>query len=111
AVRSAHLHAKMPRLDDHADSHGLKLFHEHLGYLVRHAFLHLEPTCEDLDDLRDFRKSDDFSIRNISDARLAEEREQMVLAEAVNCNVFDEDHLAVFHIEERPVDELVNVYA
>ena len=50
-------------------------------------------------------------VRNVGDVAFAEERQQMVLAHAVEIDVLDDDHLAVVNGEQRVVEHLVDIRA
>src|SRR5690606_10900760 len=50
-----------------------------------------------------------LAVRHVGDVALAEERQQMVLAETVEIDVADNHHLAVFDGEERAVDDRIDV--
>ena len=70
-----------------------------------HALLHLEPAREDLDQARDLADADDPLARDVRDVRLAEERQDVVLAEREEIDVAHDDHLGVRLREERAVDD------
>ncbi len=76
---------------------------------VVRLFLDLQSTREHIHNPRDFGKANDFSVGNISDVRLADKRKQMVLAHRIKLDVFDENDLARFRIEDRIVDHLIEV--
>ena len=48
---------------------------------------------------------------NVGDVALAEERQQVVLAQAVEIDVLHDHHLAVFDGEQRVVEDFVDVHA
>jgi hypothetical protein len=47
------------------------------------------------DEARYFAQADDFAVGNVGDVHLAEEGQQVVLAEAEHFDVLDDDHLVV----------------
>ena len=51
------------------------------------------------------------AARDVGDVALAEERQQVVLAEAVEVDVLHDDHLAVVHREERIVEDCRSMLA
>src|SRR4051812_17363300 len=103
---AAHHRAKMFCLHDHANAERLQAFHQRVGNLNRELLLDLKSPRENIDNARDLRKSDHFSVRNISDVRPADERKQMMLAHRVELDVFDENDLARFRTEDRAVNNL-----
>ena len=48
-------------------------------------------------------------LRNVRDVTFAEERQQVVLAQAVEVDVLDDHHLAVIDGEQRVVDDRVHI--
>ena len=67
--------------------------------------LHLEPAREHLDEARDLREPDDAAVRDVRDVDAPEERQQVVLAQAVEVDVLHEDHLVVADLEQRVVQD------
>ena len=66
-------------------------------HLMREPLLHLQPPREDVDQPRDLAEADHLLLRDVGDVALAEERQQVVLAEAVEVDVLDDHHLAVIN--------------
>ena len=60
-----------------------------LGDLVGQALLNLEPPGEDIHQAGDLAQADHTAPRNVGDVALAEERQEMVLAQAVEVDVLD----------------------
>ena len=52
-----------------------------------------------------FERPDHAAVRDVGDVHAAEERDQVVLAEAVEVDVLDEHHLVVGDLEERVVED------
>ena len=50
-----------------------------------------------------------MAVRNVGDVRLAEERQQVVLAQRVDFDVLDDHHLPVFFAEHRRAQDLRRV--
>src|SRR5947207_15019028 len=71
----------------------------------------LQPASKDINNACHLRKTDHGAIRNVSDMRLADERQEMVFAQRIKLDVFHEDDLARFRIEERVIDDVVQVLA
>src|SRR5436853_2123697 len=98
-------------LHDHANAKRLQAFHQRVGNLNRELLLDLKAPRENIDNARDLRKADHFSVRNISDVRPADEWKQMMFAHRVELDVFDENDLARFRAEDRAVNNLFQVLA
>src|SRR5687768_970264 len=92
---AAHRHAQVSTLADHRHAARVDRLEYRLRDLVRHALLNLQAPREHVDEPRDLAQPDDPRIRNVRDMTLAEERQQVVFAQAVEINVLDDDHLAV----------------
>ena len=58
---------------------------------------------------RDLGQADDPAARDVGDRGRPEERQQVVLAQRVERDVLDDDHLAVVDVEDRAVDEPLRV--
>ena len=74
---------------------GLKLFHKRIGNLDGEAFLHLQAVGKAIDQACEFGQADYFSIGNIAYRDGAKEWRQVVLAMAVNGDVFYHDQFVV----------------
>ncbi len=81
------------------------------GDLAGEALLHLEAAGEGIDEAREFAEANDFAGGDVGDVGLAEEWEQVVLAHGVELDVLDDDHLVVLDVEERAVEDFVDVHA
>ena len=79
------------------------------GDLIGQPLLHLEPAAEHVDQPRDLAQADDLRARDVGDVALPEERQQMMLAQAVEVDVLDDHHLAIIDGEQRVVQYLVDV--
>ena len=66
-----------------------------LGDLRRQPFLHLQPPREHVDEPRNLAEADDLAVGNVGDVALAEERQQVMLAEAVEVDVPHDNHLVI----------------
>ena len=55
-----------------------------VGDLAGEALLHLQAASEDIDEARDLAESDDLAVGDVGDVHLAEEGQQVVLAEEYN---------------------------
>src|ERR1700730_1456768 len=105
-LHSAHLHAEMPSLNDYTDTPGRESVVQRLRDLCGHALLKLQPVCESPDEARDLAQPDHLSLGQIPDMAAAEERQHVVLAQAVERNVLDEHHLVVVLVEHRARDDV-----
>ena len=90
---------------DGFDHHRHALWLEHpvngLGDLRGHGFLRLEAAGEHLDHAGELAEAHDTSTRDVGDVHLAEEGQQVVLAQAVHLDVLYQHHVAVALGEER----------
>ena len=91
---------------DDGDAERGDLFADGVGDLVRQPLLHLQAPAEDVDEPRNLAQADHLGARNVGDVALAEKRQQVVLAETVEVDVLDDDHLAVVDCEQRVVEHL-----
>ena len=78
---AAHHHAEVHGLDDHADAARLDRLLDGLRDLDGEALLDLEAARVDVDEARDLGEADDLAVRQVGDVGLAEEGQQVVLAE------------------------------
>ena len=68
----AHLHAQVPRFDDHAHSFRADLFRNGFGDLAGHAFLDLQASCIHVDQPRNLAEPQHSLAGQIGDVSLAE---------------------------------------
>ena len=73
---------------------GIEHVLDRLRDLLGEPLLHLEPAREHLDDARQLREPDDAPVGDVRDVRLAEEGQQVVLAERVQLDVAHHHHAA-----------------
>src|SRR6266850_4535775 len=106
---AAHLHTQVACFDDHTHTLGTNFFLNGLCDLAGHALLNLQPASEHVYQAGDFAQSEHTLVRQVSDMGLAEEREQVVFAEAEELNIFHDDHLVVGDAEGGAVEKVVNV--
>ena len=92
---AAHLHAEVARFDDNANAFGADFFFDGLRDLAGHALLNLQAARKHVDQARDFAEAEDALVGQIGDVGLAEERQQVVLAQAEEFDVFHDDHFVV----------------
>ena len=97
---ATHHHAEVPRFDDHAHALGLNHLLDRFGNLGSQPFLNLQPPRKKFDQAWNFAQANHFSIRNISDVYLPEERQHVMLAEAEHFDVFHDDHFVVANREQ-----------
>jgi hypothetical protein len=100
---AAHRHAKMRRFHHDGDAVRADLVANRLGHLRREALLHLQAAREDVHHTRDFAQADHPPIRQIRHMAPAEEREHVMLAEAIEIDVPDDHHLVILDREQRVV--------
>ena len=87
----------MRALHDDGDAERRDLLLDHLGDLMREPLLHLQPAREHVDETRNLAEADHPLLRDVGDVAFAEERQQVVLAQAVEVDVLDDHHLAVIN--------------
>src|SRR5712692_9221615 len=106
----AHHHAEVGRFDHHADAAGVEHLHERIGHLVGEALLYLQPAREHLDHARDLGKAHEPTVREIRHVRLAEERQQVVLAQRVDLDVAHAHEVFVTLTVERVADHVGDLH-
>ena len=90
---AAHHHAQVPRLDDHADALGFEVVHQRAGDLVGQALLQLQTARVKIRQTRQLADAQDAALGDIADMAPAEKRQQVVLAEAEDLDILDDDHV------------------
>ena len=80
-----------------------------LGDLVGQALLNLQAAREDVDQPRDLAQAEHPALRDVGDVALAEERQQVMLAETVEVDVPDDHHLVIIDAEQRVVQRGVDI--
>src|SRR5438552_974891 len=106
-----HLHAQVARLHDDTDTPGGERLVERLGDLPGQLLLELQAVREDLDEARDLAQTDDLAIWQITHVDVPEERQHVVLAQTVEVDVLDHDHLVVVLVEDRVGDHVLGTHA
>src|SRR5215469_4041356 len=107
---TAHHHAEVARLDDHANTLGLAHLLDGLCDLGGEALLDLKAAREEFDQPWNFAEADDFAVRNVGHVHLSEERQHVVLAEAEHLDVFHDHHFVVGDREERALQQRFGVF-
>src|SRR5687768_6971389 len=79
--------------------------------LAGQPLLNLKPPAEDVDEPRNLAEANDFRARNVGDVALAEERQQVVLAQAVEIDVLHDHHLTVIDGEQGVVEHFIDIHA
>ena len=82
---------------------------DRVGDLVRQPLLDLQPAREHFDQPRNLAQADHLAVRDVRDVALAEERQQVVLAQAVEVDVLDDHHLVIIDGEQRVVEHRIDV--
>src|SRR5580698_673514 len=108
-LHPAHLHAKVARLNDHADTFWADFVLNSRGDLTGEALLNLQTAREHVDQARDFAEADDALVGKIRYVALAEKRQQMVLAQAEELNVLYHHHFVIGNAEGRAVEDVLRV--
>ena len=82
---------------------GLDRLLDRLRDLHGQPLLHLQPAREHVHEARDLGEADHLALRDVGHVGLAEEGQQVVLAQAEDVDVLDDHHLVVGDGEERLV--------
>ena len=104
-----HHHAEVTCLDDDTDADGLQNRLQRIADLLTEAFLCLESTRVHVDDPWDLAEADDVLAWDIADMHFPGEGEEVVFAERVTLDVFDDDHPVGVGRKQRTVDDLFQV--
>ena len=104
-LHTADGHARVHRLHDDGHAQGMQRLLDAVTDLDGQALLHLQPAGKGFDDARDLAQPGDFPVRDVGDVALSDEREHVVLAHRIKLDVLDQDHLPVFFIEHRRLDD------
>src|ERR1022692_1790212 len=107
---AAHHHAQVASLDYHGYALRLDYFLDGFGNLRGEALLNLEAAGKEFDEARDFAESDHFAVGNVGYVHFAEERQQVMLAEAEHFYVFDDYHFVVRDGEERAFEQGLGIF-
>ena len=109
-LHAAHHHAEMAGLTDHPTPMGSSTF----WMVSAISWVSRSWTCSrraNMSTMRGILLSPiTLSRGQIGDVHLAEERQQVVLAHAEELDVLHDHHLVVLHVEQSPVDDLVDVH-
>ena len=107
---AAHHHAQMAGLDDHAYALRFDDLLDSFGNLRGETLLNLQAPGEEFNQPRDLAQADHLSVRDVGYVYFAEEREQVVLAEAEHFDVLDDYHLVVGDGEERALEQGLGIF-
>src|SRR5487761_94683 len=99
----------MPCLDDHADALWADASLNGLRDLVRQPLLNLQPPRVHVHQPRHFAQADHLFRRNVRDMASAEERKQVMLAQAIHFDVLDDHHFVIAHAEHRTIQKFLRV--
>ncbi len=92
--------------DHHRNTSGAGDFLNGFGDLAGQVFLDLQPAGEHVDDPRDLRQAQYAPGGDVCHMGLADEGQHVVLAQRVQLDVLDDDHLVIVRGEQRAVDDL-----
>src|SRR5216117_247712 len=96
----------MVSLDDHTHTTRLQHLHQGIGHLVGEALLHLQPAGKHLDHAGNLRQAHEPAVRQVRHVRLAEERQQVMLAQRVDLDVAHADEILVPLPIQRVTDDV-----
>ncbi len=108
-LHPAHGHAHVLGVHHHADSLGVRHLHQGLGDLARQALLDLQARREHVDNPGDLGQTDHLAIGQVGHMHLADDRQQVMLAQGVQFDIAQQHHLVVVRREQGPVDDTVQV--
>ncbi|MCY1527335.1 hypothetical protein D9M68_623990 [compost metagenome] len=91
-------------LDHHGYAGGAGHLLNRFGDLPGQGFLDLQAPRIHVDDARDLRQPEHLAGGDVGDMRLADKRQQVMLAQRVQLDVLDDHHLIVVGGEQRAVD-------
>ena len=106
---TAHRHAQVRGFHDDSDPERTDLLPQRFGDLIREPLLYLQPARKHVHEARDLAQSNNLALGNVGDVALAEERQQVVLAQAVEVDVLHDQHLVIIDREERVVEHRVDI--
>jgi len=99
---------QMVGFDNDAHAEWIEHPHDRVRNVVRHALLHLEPAREEVHDPRNLRQPDDLAVGQVRYVRLAEEWQQVVLAQRVDLDVPHQHHALVPFLEHGAGDHILH---
>jgi hypothetical protein len=108
-LHAAHHHAEVIGLNDYADAFGLQVFFKSVSHVGGQSLLHLKSAAEDVDHAGNLAQPDDLLVGEIGNVTFSVKGEKMVLAEAVDFDVFDDDHLVILGFKNGAVDHLFDI--
>src|SRR5437868_14857621 len=100
----------MPRFDDYTHALRLDYLLDRFGNLGGEAFLNLQPPRKKFDQAWNFAQANHFSIRNISDVYLPEERQHVMLAQAEHFDVFHDNHFVVANRKQSALQQSFGIF-
>lgn len=108
-LHTAHGHAGVHGFDDHGDTQRVQGLLDAITDLLGEAFLYLQPAGVGFHYAGDFAEAGYFSLGNVGDMRLADERKHVVLAQGEQFDVLYDDHVVVRFLEKGAFDEGLSV--
>jgi len=101
-MHAARRHTFMLGINYYGDTTRLQHPLNHIGDLLRHGFLRLQPLGEYIEQPRNFADTDDIFIGQIGDMRPANDRHHVMLAMRFKRHVFQQhDFIIALHILKR----------
>ena len=109
-MHPAHPHTHVNALHHNRYTLRLQCVLQCLSDLSGHSLLNLQAPGEHVYQPGNLRQSDDGPVGDICHMGLAEERQQVMLTQAVELNIFDHDHVIIVFAKNRPVQQCLNIY-
>ena len=97
---SAHHHAEVPGFNHHRYATRLQGGFQCFQDLLSQSLLCLEPAREKVDDAGNFAEADHLFPRQVPNVYLPEEREEVMFAEGIELNIFEEDEFLCLRRKE-----------
>ena len=102
-LHAAHHHAQMARFDHHAHALRVDRIHDCLRDLLGQPLLQLQPARVHVDQTRELADAEDRAARDVADVAAAEERQHVVLAQAVELDVLHDHHAVGSCVKTAPL--------
>lgn len=107
---AAHLHAHVFGFNDYHHALRIEGFLDAVLDLHGHTLLHLQAVAEDIHDAGYLGEARYLPVGDVGHVRLSVEGKHVVLAEGVEVNVLDDDHLVVVFVELSRVEHSHGVH-
>src|SRR2546425_688953 len=107
---AAHDHAEVLRLNDYGHAARMNFFINRICNLSSQPLLHLKASGIHVHQPRYLAQADDTAIWNVPYMAFSEERKQMMLAQAEELDVSNDNHFVISDIEQSLVQQIIRVH-